>query len=195
MKKFHLIIITLLTVLLCITGTSFAEESEEQKKFFVGVGLSGGYENFDSELPRFGDTRGPCFRVGYYFIETLALELEYNYLPGFDNDRYGKSEIDIRTIIAALKYDAHSAKSFDLYITLGLGHMEVDVSMGPNLTIPVMLREDGSHTGPCVKIGFGIDYFVLENLSIKCELVNILGMNDVDKYKFNNWLLGINFFF
>lgn len=196
MKKIQGVIVMMMV--LGLFSNVFGEESRA-KKVYVEVGLSGAYENFNTNL-NFDGTSGLNARLGFYFTQKFACELEYNNLPGFKNTSningvQDTSEIDIVTYNFNVKYDAYSSKRIAVYVTCGIGNMEVEANMAENLDPHWTEDIEGSHSSMCFKAGFGMDYFFTDSIGLKMEMCNVFGTGDIDIIKYNNWVLGLACYF
>ncbi len=192
MKKLQSLLVVF--IVLCLSTMSYAKEN----KLYVGVGFSGAFENFRTELP-FDSTDGFNGRIGFYLTDAFSIELEYTHFPGFESNLQGTSEIDIDTYIVAAKYDAYSSDKYALFVTGGFGSMKADADFSEELPSHwrVINGEtgDGSYSGTCLKIGFGGNYFLRPNVALRIEMSNVFGMGDVDEFRYNNWLAGVSIYF
>ena len=180
---------------------------------YIGIGGSYAIQNFDTDElndlrgygydPEFDNTWGINAKIGYKFNPVIALEVAFEYLPGFnynETSRWGyppvsiDADIDVWTAVLAAKVYPFPG-NVRPYFTAGLGIMNasMDAQVSAAGYFPESAKED--QTEACGKIGFGIDFFINPNLSFNVEGAYTAGFGDLDDIGYFVVSAGLGFHF
>ncbi len=198
------------TVFLASVGPVFAEESVSRAEepshehawsrpgWYVFLGGSAGIDQ------AFGDTLedliglsvdvedsvGFKFKLGSRSFRYLALELELEYLPGFETKVVGipALETDIFTATANVKLFPLNGR-VQPYVLLGAGLMSVSIkdSLGLGLS--------ASDSGPAIKAGGGLDLYMTEHLALALDLSYVLPAKAVVDFDYLSIGFGLQYKF
>lgn len=207
MKKI-ITLITLITVLF-ITTPSLAIDPG----IYIGVGGSFASEDFDindTGLEEFGlsvdveDTYGINLKVGYRVNDISSWEVRVDYLPGFEWEDEGeyrgttftaKVKGDILTCMLATKLSPNLGSDYIRpFVIAGFGfmHGKIDVDVSAN---GHSASASATETDLCVKAGLGIDLFMSKSFSLTGEGSYVVGLGDMDEFRYINYTVGINYYF
>ncbi|MDH3885773.1 MAG: porin family protein [Desulfobacterales bacterium] len=187
-----------------IATSTVNAESDDYKRFYVGAGGSYGIENFDGGGD-FENSWGINAKLGYHLIDEIAVQFDYDYLWGFDdNDKIeifgdnfeGETELDIMTFILSLKgnFPVKWYQVISPYIIAGGGIMHADADFkirGPGISG----NSSTDETDFCGKIGGGFDFFLHENFSVNLEGNYTFGFDDLEDIQYFHFILGGVFHF
>ena len=200
--------------LLCFSTPSYGKGGAGTG-FYVGLGGSVAVENFDTDdLDDFMKDRGGRGvevqnewgingKIGYFFQPWFALEFNIDYFPNFEQNARStrttqegeedpqeeviKQDVDIEIFsymgVAKFVDKFYSARPF---VCFGLGYMDVEADM----KIKGQTSSDGKtkdYNGACGKIGLGLDYLLMQNLSLGTEVSYVWGFGDVNDYRYLYW--------
>jgi opacity protein-like surface antigen len=143
----------------------------DTNKFYIGGGGSFAYEDFDTDSD-FDNTWGINAKAGYRFHEYIMLEFNFDYLNNFESDRgftlFGEPvesevEVTVYTWMLALKgYAPVYSDNVMFFAVVGGGVLLADIDT--KLRGPTISESDSDdEVDGCAKIGFGIDYFPIQN--------------------------------
>jgi len=152
---------------------------------YISIGGVYAIENFDTGLIDFDNTEGLNLRAGCNITDTFAVELTYDYLPGFSWSYDGLSaDADIETLMLAGKLS--TGEKVRPYFTGGIGVMRGDLTvsyLGQALT--------ASESDMCGKAGIGVDYFIEDNVSLGLEGAYVVGFGDMDMVEYTMITCGV----
>ena len=178
---------------------------------YFGIGGSYAIQNFNNDEldalrfygfdPEFDNTWGVNARLGYQFNPVIALEVAFEYLPGFnysETTRWSNppvsidADLDVWTIVLAAKVYPFPG-NVRPYFTAGLGIMNasMDATVSAAGYYPESAKE--YEANPCGKIGFGVDFFINPSLSFNVEGAYTAGFNDLDDIGYFTVSIGIGF--
>ena len=172
-------------------------------KLYIGGGGSYTIENFDTDS-NFDNTWGINAKVGYQAHELVLLEFNFDYLNNFESDDSftflgenvdSEVEVTVYTFMLALKgYAPVYSDNVMFFAVVGGGVLLADIDT--KLRGPTISESDSDdEVDGCAKIGFGIDYFPIQNLSAGIEGSYTLGFGDVDDVRYFNFTLGVAYHF
>jgi opacity protein-like surface antigen len=175
----------------------------DTNKFYIGGGGSFAYEDFDTDSD-FDNTWGINAKAGYRFHEYIMCEFNFDYLNNFESDDsfslFGEKvesevEVTVYTFMLALKgYVPVYSENMMFFATLGGGVMRADADT--TVRGATISRSDSDdEVDGCAKIGFGFDFFPIQNLSAGIEGNYTLGFGDVDDVRYFNITLGVAYHF
>ena len=172
------------TLIVGILSAPCASQAEDKHgRFFAGAGLSYVREDFDD-----GDLRGLPGNSnidnswginvfgGYWWIEHLAVEGNFNWYADFDGE-VGDIDFDISiwTVMLDLKVISPALWQDRIfpYIRIGGGYMvsEIDSANG-----------NSDESDFAYNIGLGCDVFVIDRLSVGLDGKHVWGTGDVSEY-------------
>jgi opacity protein-like surface antigen len=194
----------IITILICFSIMFYSTLLfADSNKFYIGGGGSFAYEDFDTDSD-FDNTWGINAKAGYRFHEFIMLELNFDYLNNFESDdRFRLSgqnvesevEVTVYAFMLALKgYAPVYSDNVMFFAVVGGGVMHADVDT--KVSGPTISRSDSDdEVDGCAKIGFGIDYFPIQNLSAGIEGNYTLGFGNVDDVRYFNFTLGVAYHF
>ncbi|MFH1380469.1 MAG: outer membrane beta-barrel protein [bacterium] len=205
-----------IVMLVCILVIIFSYQLNAAG-LYVGGGGTYAIEGFntDSDYLEYDNTFGAYGKFGLKLDDRIALEFNYDSLTDFVYSLdILKSTIDLTTYMAALKLsfkidsdsDFFSGAAADIfgnkipYFIIGFGNMKMhkeinftydgNILTGWDLAIPA---EDLSDS--CGKAGFGVDYYIQENISVGAEISYTAGFGDLKDIKYYNIIMGGLFHF
>jgi hypothetical protein len=134
----------------------------------------------DIDIPvEFGEATGFNARVGGRLIDLLALEINFDYLSGFEADRVftvmalptgAKADLDIMTLMATAKLIPLSIGPTELRILAGAGLMKAELQT--QITTGIIgepLSVTAEDTLPCGEIGLGFGVAITDRAIIGLE--------------------------
>lgn len=155
---------------------------------YIGIGGSYAWENFDdvtvgATSVDLDDTWGYNARLGYQATPAAAFELEFAYIPGFDDTLV---DLDVWTLMAVAKLYPPIQFPLKPFLAAGVGWMEgsADVTGGT-------LNSNIDDSDFAAKVGIGVDYYPVPAVSIGLEADYVFGFGDVDDIKYTNLMLGV----
>jgi opacity protein-like surface antigen len=178
----------IITILICFSISFYSTLLfADNNKFYIGGGGSFAYEDFDTDSD-FDNTWGINAKAGYRFHEYIMFEFNFDYLNNFESDR-------VYTWMLALKgYAPVYSDNVMFFAVVGGGVLLADIDT--KLRGPTISESDSDdEVDGCAKIGFGIDYFPIQNLSAGIEGNYTLGFGDVDDVRYFNFTLGVAYHF
>jgi opacity protein-like surface antigen len=194
----------IITILICFSISFYSTLLfADNNKFYIGGGGSFAYEDFDTDSD-FDNTWGINAKAGYRFHEYIMFEFNFDYLNNFESDRgftlFGEPvesevEVTVYTWMLALKgYAPVYSDNVMFFAVVGGGVLLADIDT--KLRGPTISESDSDdEVDGCAKIGFGIDYFPIQNLSAGIEGNYTLGFGDVDDVRYFNFTLGVAYHF
>jgi opacity protein-like surface antigen len=211
MKK--VLFFVVLLAVLSFSTSLFAKD----KGFYIGVGGSYAYEDFDvkdkdpDELHvglDYEDTMGINLKAGYHFNRLFALEINFDYLPGFEAEGsivYSGVPIDVDVDVDVMTYmlAAKVSPGFgsDIirpFVVAGFGFATADVDATATATVSgkkYSSSASDSETDLCTKLGLGIDFYINEHVSVGLEGSYTWGLGDLDEGRYINSTLGLAYHF
>jgi len=151
--------------------------------FYIGVGGAFAKELFDK-----GDTDSGAevnARVGYRFLDFLAVEAFGGYEPHFNGNsgQYTSADVSIWEGFGNLKVYplARWTGWVQPYALAGLGYMWADTKGG-------VLANNVNDNGPSGRFGGGIDMFLTEHVFFTIDGAYLNPWNDASE--FDQWLIG-----
>ena len=177
------------TVVLSFLSFSLPSEAEEKYgRFFVGGGLSGVIENFDTnDLKRlFGsintkvdDSWGINIFGGYWWHKHLAVEGNFNWYDDF-NGQTGDLDFDVSIWLLMLDLKVYSPALWEdiafPYLRVGGGYMNSKIDSD---------IADPDESDFAYNVGIGCDFFVRDRISVGFDIKRVWGTGDVTE--FNHW--------
>jgi hypothetical protein len=192
----------LLVVTMCFSTPLYAQQADVNH-YYIGAGASYVMENFNSE---FDDTWGINAKVGYHLHPQIDIEVDYNYLSGFDDeDKWGSSgtsfetdlEYEVETYMFVVKgYFPSPTEKARLGVIVGAGIMDVDADA--KLKVDEMSYSGGEHEADlCGKVGLGADLFATPDISFGIEATyTFAGFDDLpENIEYFNFTAGIAYHF
>ena len=172
------------TLIVGILSAPLSSQAEDKHgRFFAGAGLSYVGENFDDgdlkKLPggsSIDDSWGINVFGGYWWIEHLAVEGNFNWYADFDGE-VGDIDFDISiwTVMLDLKVISPALWQDRIfpYVRIGGGYMigEIDSDNGNRV------ESDFAYN-----IGLGCDVFVIDRLSVGLDGKRVWGTGDVSEF-------------
>jgi opacity protein-like surface antigen len=206
--------LVLLTVILFGVNTPvYAAQQYDYEPFYIGVGGTYAVAHFGEGLDP-DNTWGLNAKLGYRFHDLVALQFDYDYIFGFEDNYNGvfvsdttygakqEYEVDVQTFILSLKgyfpIDPYGIKPF-VIVGAGAMHADLDVKTkvfglsGPGTSVTFKDSED--QTDWCAKLGGGLDWFLTSNLSLGVEGTYVWGFGDLDEIKYINLGVGLTYHF
>ena len=172
------------TLIVGILSAPFALQAEDKHdRFYAGAGLSYVGEDFDDgdlkRLPgnsNIDNSWGINVFGGYWWIEYLALEGNFNWFADFDGEVDDIDfDISIWTVMLDLKVISPSLWEDRIfpYVRIGGGYMigEIDSDNGS--------RDESDFA---YNIGLGCDVFVIDRLSVGLDGKRVWGTGDVSEF-------------
>lgn len=193
-------ILPVLIFVLFFPTSSYGKDGDDTG-LYVGAGGVFGADNFDTdELDDIAEQYGARSvdvenewgingKIGYHFLPWFALELSADYFDNFGTDSGDEIRVDAEVEIVTYMVTAklvdkfYSARPF---VCAGLGYMDVDTDVqleGPDLAE----SESDSFSDLCAKLGLGLNIFVNEHISLGTEVAYVLGLGDVEDFRYLSW--------
>lgn len=156
------------------------------------------------------------------FTDSYDYSSSYSYSSSYFNYYYSyqyhgdwafnlESEADIETLILAVKISLPILRTVKPFVTAGFGIMSVDYTelliyssswssyssySGSNSGSYYYEYPDSETlSGPCIKIGAGLDFFITNNFAFEFEAAYVQGMDEVDRFEYMNYTGGITIYF
>lgn len=216
MRKFDLQRMLLVVVAGIAIGATAAHAGSG---FYIGVGGSRTFASIDdgsiADIANtdlsvdFDDAYGFNARLGFRLMDLLALELNFDYLPGFDA---GKSltvfnipadvdaSLDVTTVMVDAKLIPLRIGPAELRLFGGLGVMRADLEGSARTALaPASFDLSADDTLGCGELGLGIGLWLGENVALGVEGSYVAGFGDFadQDYAIDYFLLtaGIDFYF
>jgi opacity protein-like surface antigen len=212
MKK--LSILTVLVMVLCFSTSSYGTDAAG-RTFYIGIGGSYALEDFDVDEVEaslegiasdsdvdFDDTWGLNAKVGYHVNNWLSLEFDFDYLSDFEADEGLNvlgipvnldADLDVITYMAVFKFTC-ALEPLKPFLVAGGGIMDADVDAKAS-ALGESASDSESETDICGKVGFGVDFFATESVSIGLEGSYVWGIDDLDEISYYNFTLGLGYHF
>ena len=175
------------------TTSTVNADSDVYKKFYIGAGASYGIENFDDEGD-FDNTWGINAKMGYQFMDVMAIQFDFDYLDEFENDDYytGDVKAEIMTYMLSLKgnFPVKWYNVISPFVIVGGGIMEANVDSKNNPIDDPSIDVLGNETEFCGKIGGGFDFDLVENFSLNLEGNYTLGAGNLKDIRYFHFILG-----
>lgn len=193
--------------------------------FYLGVGGSYAFSEIDNETLSdltgisdledldinidFGDTYGFNARLGWRPLNFFALELNFDYLPGFDAGNaltaFGQAisvdtSLDIMTLMLDAKLIPLRLGPVEFSVFGGVGAMKADLDLTASTTVGGE-RVAGStdDTLACGELGIGVGVALGRHINLGVEGSYVGGFGDVGDYNYGvGYFLitgGIDFYF
>jgi hypothetical protein len=186
---------------------------------YLGLGGSYAYSKIDTEsIPvlddvdakiDFGDTSGFNARLGWRMIDLVALELNFDYLPGFESDEVIRifdipsgvsAELDVMTLMVDAKLFPLRLGPLELDFFGGLGIMKAEVSGSTGMEVidnAIDLSEEDTLLCGELGIGLGLNMGGLATFNLEGSYVAGLGKFGEYDYGIGYMLVtaGIDFYF
>lgn len=219
MKKQFLSSAVIVAVLLTV---SWSAPAQAGNGFYLGIGGSYAVSEIDtndiSVLDEvdikidFGDTYGFNARLGWRLIDLLALELNFDYLPGFESDDISEiidiidiplnaqADMEVMTLMVGAKLIPLRPGPFELSIFGGIGLMkaELDVSArGSDSFSAASVSADD--TLVCGELGLGLGVALGDRATLNVEGSYVGALGEFSEYEYGiGYMLitaGIDFYF
>lgn len=185
--------------------------------FYIGVGGSRTFASIDdgsvadianTDFPiNFDDAYGFNARLGFRLMDLLALELNLDYLPGFDADKSltvfniptgVNASLDVTTVMLDAKLIPLRIGPAELRLFGGLGAMRANLQ-GNAHGASANLDLSADDTLGCGELGIGVGLWLGENIALGLEGSYVAGFGDFanQNYAIDYFLLtaGIDFYF
>lgn len=172
------------TLIMGILSAPFASQAEDKHdRFFAGAGLSYVREDFDDgdlkRLPggsNIDDSWGINVFGGYWWIEHLAVEGNFNWYADFDGE-VGDIDFDISiwTLMLDLKVISPSLWEDRIfpYVRIGGGYMVTEIDSD---------NSNSDESDFAYNIGLGCDVFVVDRVSVGLDGKHVWGTGDVSEF-------------
>jgi hypothetical protein len=189
---------------------------------YLGVGGSYAYSEIDTEdisvlddvdvTIDFGDTYGFNARIGWRLIDLLALEFNFDYLPGFESDDIieiieivdfpvsAQADLQIMTLMVDAKLIPIRLGPFEMGIFGGIGLMnaELEVSArGDNSVGAASISADD--TLLCGELGLGLGVALGDRATLNLEGSYVGAFGEFSDYEYGiGYVLitaGVDFYF
>ena len=186
----------------------------------VYVGIGGSYaesrindsiiNDDDLEIPiEFGEAYGFNARLGGRLIDLLALELNFDYITGFEASKVftvlslpvgATADLDIMTLMATAKLIPLQVGPAEFRLLAGAGIMRAEMNTDINTTIAgESLHVSVDDTLPCGEIGLGLGFALGDRAALGIEGTYVAGFGDFadEDYGIGYTLVtaGVDFFF
>ncbi len=157
-------------------GSADAQSGESDSGVYLGVGGAIGFENFDTpDRTDANDGAGVSAWGGYKLNEWVALELQLEYVNGFDINGQFDADGQAVTFGGNLKVFPLAAAmppeiQYFLKVGTGFSWYEFDIDD----------RGDRRDVVSSSRFGGGIDFYIIENVALQASATYVLGRGDVD---------------
>ncbi len=219
-RRFVGVLVGLVVILGLGGGVALAEGG-----FYLGIGGSHAFSEIDNDTLAdltgisdledldinidFGDTYGFNARLGWRPLNFFALELNFDYLPGFDAGNAltlfdlpiaVDTSLDIMTLMLDAKLIPLRLGPVEFSIFGGLGGMKADLDL--NASSPLRgerVAASTSDTLLCGELGIGVGVALGQHINVGVEGSYVGGFGDVGDYNYGiGYFLitgGIDFYF
>lgn len=196
------------------SDTNFPRYAQETG-LYIGVGGNYAFQNFDtSDLNNdlrpyglnvdFSDSPGFNAKIGYHFNKLFSAEFVYDYFTDFSWSQTTRisgvpatfdAKIKLMTFMIAGKLSPDiGSQVVRPYITAGAGMMHGNIDMTGSAAGFVSTASD-SENDLCAKLGVGVDFYAIKNISIGIEGSYVMGFGNMDNMKYMNLNFGVAYHF
>jgi opacity protein-like surface antigen len=191
------LIVTLLLTLVIGSGSALgaeaeAEETPGQPGLYVGLGLIYAPSAFDIPGVETSNPFGLDARLGYRVTRRVAVEGQYQFIPGFDLDAAGGSPVatlTANTFTLNGKVYALPDDSFQPYAVGGIGLVRFT---GDSDVTGQSVRPETAFAG---RVGVGADYYVRPDIVVNVEFSALLPTQPVGDLKILPLVFGLQYRF
>jgi len=190
--------ITIFLLIGCIVFFANSVNAEE-KKFYVGVGGSYQWINFDYEDAIDWDESswGINAKFGYRLSPGVSFQFDVDYIPEVEGVLKSvpsiDGEVEVQTAILSFKGYFPNSRPVKPFVIAGVGILHYDID--PNDIAKSLFEIDDNDTGVCFKVGGGTDVFINESVSIGLEVSYTAGTDKVKDVEYWNFILGAAYHF
>jgi opacity protein-like surface antigen len=190
-----------ITIFLLIGFLAFFANSvnAEEKKYYVGLGGSYQWLNFDYDETVDWDesSYGINAKFGYRLTPAVSFQLDLDWIPDVEgalkSDRSLGGEVEVQTVNFSFKGYFPTSKPVKPFVIAGAGILHYDVDLNDK-TQPLGEIDD-DETDFCFKIGGGLDVFLNQSFSIGLEANYTAGVDKVKAVEYFNCILGVAYHF
>ena len=177
-----------------VAGPAFAQDDEEEEDasgFYLAFGAVAGFENFDEDSGEDVDTSagGVTAWGGYQFNEWVGLELQVEYLNGFDQKFSGfKRNGQLVTAGGNVKVFPFASVLPSRFQPFVLG--------GPGVSWFEFDRPGGGDTqdiGYSTRLGGGVDMYLSERLSLQLSSSYVLTTGSAEDHDYISLIVGFQY--
>jgi Outer membrane protein beta-barrel domain len=166
---------------------------------YLGLGASGGLEDFGGGRSAFGDSAGFTFRVGYRLAPYFAVEGLYEYMDDFGfatTTLTGRrARVDIRTDNFSLMGKAILPLGFvQPYLSGGVGFLNAD-STAKLRGLRRELRGRGFASEFAGRVGAGLDLFATPQLALTLDSGYVLPTDRLEDFNYISFGMGVRYTF
>lgn len=190
--------ITIFLLIGCIVFFANSVKAEE-KKFYVGIGVSHQGNNFDfgNVVDWDNSTWGINAKFGYRLTPVVSFQFDVDYVPEVEgvllSDPSLGGEVKVLAGIFSLKGYFPTSKPVKPFVIVGAGILNYNVDLNPGVQSLGAVGDD--ETDLCLKIGGGLDVFINQSFSIGLEGNYTAGNDKVDAIEFWNFILDASYHF
>jgi opacity protein-like surface antigen len=192
-----------MAILLLIMATAIFTDTAraDEKQFYVGIGGSYMFPNFDYDdvVDWDSDAWGANAKFGYRLAHTLYLQADVDYFFPIDGvlktDASNGGEVEIFTGMISLKGYFPQFTVIRPFVIAGAGIMHYKVDYNAAAQAAGFPLPDDSKTDLCFKIGGGVDFFINDVVSFGIEGNYTRGVEDVDEVEYIHLGAGVNVYF
>jgi opacity protein-like surface antigen len=183
-----------------------ADETYGRPGWYLGLGGVYAFEDLDGDAaqlglpnppypssfePNFDDSAGINLRGGYRLAPHFAVELEYEWLEGFD-DKGARPQLEVDSHLVLL-----DAKVFAL-----TGRLQPYAKAGVGVHITNLEIVDDAYdkpwegsTGFAARFGIGVDYYLTPHWLLELEGNYLVGTGDAKYFDYGGLMLGAQYRF
>jgi hypothetical protein len=180
--------------LVALPGVAPAATDYTRPGLYLGLGVSGGLEDFDGARSALGDSAGFTFRVGYRLAPYFAVEGLYEYMDDFGlvtTSLTGRrARVDIRMDNFSLMGKAILPLGFvQPYLSGGVGFLNADSTAEPR-GLRGELRSRGSASEFAGRVGAGLDLFATPQLALTLDSGYVLPTDRLWAFHYTSFGMG-----
>ena len=199
-------LIWLLVVAHAMSGQALARDYSARGPY-LGVGVIGAFHlfegNIEDSIESIGGTAdvdhsvGLDARGGYRFLSWLALEAQYEWVPGFEATasfpRLGDAgtsqilDIESHSVTANARFILPLGR-LEPYLLLGVGWSRYDFAEGIS-----GFNLSGTEDAFAGRVGPGVDFFLTEHISLNLAGTVLLTTHDIDNVTANESLSALHY--
>jgi len=190
--------ITIFLLIGCIVFFANSVKAEE-KKFYIGIGGSYQWLNFDFDETVDWDESswGINAKFGYRLTPDSMFQFDVDWIPDVEgalkSDRSLGGEVEVQTAIFSFKGYFPTPKPVKPFVIAGAGILHYDIDLNDKTQSLGEIDDDESDF--CFKIGGGLDVFINQSFSIGLEVNYTAGVDKVKAVEYFNCILGAAYHF
>ncbi len=191
-----------MTLLLFIASPAFATDAFNRPGPYVGLGMAGGFPEFNGVARDSGDSPGFNVRGGYRFNDYVAVEALYEYMNDFGTRRRdffsdratGNLSTNNFNVMGKLFVPIPGVDTLQPYVSGGLGFLNVDGADRLHATDGTLRRIE-SGTELAGRVDGGVDYYLTHRIATFLDAGYVMPTEQLDHLHYISLSLGVKYRF